>query len=37
VNIVINSEQFAFLSNMIATDALIKEAESAFKDARTAA
>jgi hypothetical protein len=37
VNIVINSEQFAFLSNMVATDALIKKAESAFQDARTAA
>ena len=37
VNQVVNSEQFSFLSNMIATDALIREAESAFKDARTAA
>ena len=37
VNLVINSEQFAFLPNMNTVDALIKEAESAFKDARTAA
>ena len=37
MNQVINSEQFSFLSNMVATDSLIREAESAFKDARTAA
>ncbi len=37
MNIVVNSEQFSFLSNMNATDSLIREAESAFKDARTAA
>src|SRR5258708_3340304 len=37
MNQVINSEQFSFLPNMVATDALIREAESAFKDARTAA
>src|SRR3954468_7242376 len=37
MNQVVNSEQFSFLTNMIATDALIREAESAFKDARTAA
>src|SRR4051812_6150121 len=37
INQVINSEQFSFLPNMIATDSLIREAESAFKDARAAA
>jgi len=37
MNQVINSEQFSFLSNMNAIDSLIREAESAFKDARTAA
>jgi methyl-accepting chemotaxis protein len=37
MNQVVNSEQFSFLSNMNATDSLIREAESAFKDARTAA
>ncbi len=37
MNQVINSEQFSFLSNMNAIDLLIREAESAFKDARTAA
>src|SRR6478672_5683244 len=37
MNIVINSEEFSFLPNMNATDSLIREAESAFKDARTAA
>src|SRR5258708_11360168 len=37
MNIVVNSEQFSFMSNMNATDSLIREAESAFKDARTAA
>ena len=37
MNIVVNSEQFSFLPNMNATDALIREAKSAFKDARTAA
>ena len=37
MNQVINSEQFSFLPNMNAIDSLIREAESAFKDARTAA
>jgi methyl-accepting chemotaxis protein len=37
MNQVVNSEQFSFLSNMTAIDSLIREAESAFKDARTAA
>ena len=37
MNQVVNSEQFSFLPNMVATNSLIREAESAFKDARTAA
>ena len=37
MNRVINSEQFSFLPNMNAIDSLIRETESAFKNARTAA
>src|SRR5258708_38648061 len=37
MNQVVHSEQFSFLSNMSAIDSLLREAESAFKDARTAA